>query len=95
MTPTLEEVAALVQLLQRPYGNMTGSERTDTAAALTALQARAEAAEARVRELEAAAQPRQWLPLCECGMSGPCMMENCKSPILTSAALTPTPAESQ
>ena len=46
MTPTPEEVAALVKLLQRPYGNMTGSERTDTAAALTALQAR-------VRELEA------------------------------------------
>jgi septal ring factor EnvC (AmiA/AmiB activator) len=36
-TPT--EIEALVELLQRPYGKLTGGERQDVATALTALQA--------------------------------------------------------
>jgi hypothetical protein len=51
-TPT--EIEALVALLQRPYGNLTGGERQDVATALTALQADLVAAVARAEAAEGA-----------------------------------------
>ena len=64
MTPTPEDVPSLIQYLDEEVAAILGPEGADyteepvkiyaeCSAALTALQARAEAAEARVRELEA------------------------------------------
>jgi hypothetical protein len=63
----------------------------EAATALTALQAERDAAVARAEVAEGALSESRvkagdFLPLCECGMSGPCMWDKCKSPLLTPPA---------
>lgn len=53
------EIAALVALLRRPYGNLTGAERHSLADILTALVAERDAAVARAEKAEGAVKKTQ------------------------------------
>ena len=55
--PTQAEIEALVALLQRPHGNLTGGERQDVATALTVLQAERDVAVARAEGSFVSAMP--------------------------------------